>query len=66
MTGLRKLMDSRKWQRMNDEAKMTAVKEEAAKAKKAVLEEMVRRRRWNAPDDCHAGHVRGMGLRGND
>ena len=44
VTGLRKLMDSRKWQRMNDEAKMTAVKEEAAKAKKAVLEEMVRRR----------------------
>ena len=41
---LEKLMDSRKWQRMNDEAKMTAVKEEAAKAKKAVLEEMVRRR----------------------
>ena len=45
VTGLRKLMDSRKWQRMNDEAKMTAVKEEAAKAKKAVLEEMVRRRK---------------------
>ena len=44
VTGLRKLMDSRKWQRMDDEAKMTAVKEEAAKAKKAVLEEMVRRR----------------------
>ena len=44
VTGLRKLMDSRKWQRMNDEAKKTAVKEEAAKAKKAVLEEMVRRR----------------------
>ena len=44
VTGLRKLMDSRKWQRMNDEAKMIAVKEEAAKAKKAVLEEMVRRR----------------------
>ena len=45
VTGLRALTASRKWQRMSDEEKMSAVKEEAAKAKQAVLEEMVRRRK---------------------
>ena len=44
VTGLRKLMDSKKWERMSDEEKMEAVKEEAGKAKEMVLEEMVRRR----------------------
>ena len=45
VTGLRALTASRKWQRMSDEEKMSAVKEEAAKAKEAVLEELVRRRK---------------------
>ena len=45
VTGLRKLMDSRKWQRMSDEEKMSAVKEEAGKAKKMVLTEVVRRKK---------------------
>ena len=45
VTGLRALTASRKWQRMSDEEKMSAVKEEATKAKQAVLEELVRRRK---------------------
>ncbi len=45
VTGLRPLTESRKWQRMSDEEKMSAVKEEATKAKQAVLEELVRRKK---------------------
>ena len=44
VTGLRRLMDGKKWARMSDEEKMTAVKEEQTKAKKVVLEEVVRRK----------------------